>query len=646
MSIWPYPYSNRGSRPLHGLRLMKLSLYVFSLVLALGFANASSLFQYFKPTVDPLPFEKAKVCECINAVELYHQELFDPTLMMFVKSLCPREKTEVSKNYVDFFFNIYKYWSIKNGLFDFDRKDPNSWEVLINDAFFIIAQEDQKLAVDFIKTVVFPSRELIRRIRFELDLNDFLNNSDKKIISYLRKKIFEKFVETVAEILSVPNVAESNLRFKKLLSCANYEINMMTHLAAQNFSSLSAVSIEQLRNVNLRNVEFENVHELVEYLLENKITGTECKSNETTKKYTGRMTAYWQKAEIRKLRLDQDFGDDSDQEQSFSFDSRTIRRHMAVDQRMSSIRRPLLKVLYKLRYKSDENPTFGTTTLFGLLKGETGVLNITAELDEDYQPEPKTELFTFDFGQKKVIDYIINSSSKESELLWDFIESSYHKPHVYDYQLMYTINRPPFAVRHGNLTKTFLNSLIYSALIRFNKIFPESAMIMNSELGLNPELLDQVTAKDFVNSSDNPYDILLRIALWNHEETFDLFHETFGPAKSPEVVNRLFYKAYKSGNQYIIDYVFETYKLRIPYIADSLLKIAAYYYDDKLVHYIVDSNFNLNDESLNIAGKYAIVFNDIELSRMVSNRIENEELRNGLKAYADSMSRNYFIELI
>ena len=582
--------------------MTKFVLYVINALLTLSFLNASRVVNFFFPK-ERLIFSKSTIEECVSTVKTYHQELFDPTLLMFVKSLATKKDTEVHKKYLESFFEFQENWSYK-----FDRKDPDSWEFLIDDSFKRILQNDQKLAVEFIKTVVLPERELMDRIKYEFDVDDFLNyvlKFDYKIISYLRIRTFEKFVDEVIEILSFSiSEEESNLRFRKLFIIACDEINMMSNYSFDNFDKLAQVPIKYLKQVALGNKIFEDIHDLVDYLLYETRNLFPVKKKATIRDYDN----------MYDLKIRDEYENESDYEQNMVLEVGYDHN----DYKLSKRRRFYLKPFYKLKYHSIYNfDHLKIPKLEGILKNSL-----------------KSEYFTFDFGQERVINFLFKSSSYQAKLLWDLFTLNYYKPHLYGYKLLYGINRPRFNALHGDLTKTFINSIIYSALKRFNKLLPEHADIMNRELGLNPELLEQVNAEDFINHGDDPHHVMIRMAMWDHEETFDLFHKCFGPSDSLKVIDRLFLKALKRGNQQIIDYLLGIYSNRIPEIAGSILKKALAKHNEKLINFIIKFDYNLDPECLEILGKYSIIFDDQNLFKMVLNRFNPDVLIDVLVPYA------------
>ena len=621
---------------------MKFVTYVSSALLALTVVNGSVIFDKLFPGTAKhfLLFKADTACRCVEAAELFHQELFDPTLLMFVKSVCPEIKTQVTEKYNSSFFDIHGKWNHA-----FDRMNPKSWEALINYSFTIISSIDSKLAEDFINEAVLSRRTLLKRVDYKFDIADYGKKGadyEYKIVSYLKAVIFERFVSEVIEILSLPNPEESKVRLIKVIQAARSEINMMTLTADRKLSSLIRISIEKLRSVDFTGKVFEDIHDLVDYIL-SSITSVDVSnidSNEFSRIIKNYLPGSSKKTPSRinhvsQLNLensDEEFG--TDYEMHMSYEVGIIRIGMGADEAISEIRRKKLKKDYVINYKVED---------------QSAIL-IIDDLSEYLRINNERKYFTFDFGQEKVIDYLSNSSSYQSKLFMDFITLNYYKPHLYDYELTYSMHKHIFDYCHGDLTKTFINSLMYSALIRFNKLFPEHAEIMNNELGLNPQLLDNINPSEFLSRGDDPHHVLIRIAMWDQLETFELFNNYFGPTESLNVIYRLFFKALKRGNQEIVDILIQTYgNNRIEKIAGDILEKAVAKHNEKLIHFIIESGYKLDFKRLMIVGKFAIIYDDQELFQMIYSRFDSVVLINVLVPYAYSLvvdNNNEFVRYL
>lgn len=453
---------------------MRLTLvsYVFALVpFLLGLAEASFLFSLLgadkssskrisKPAAEnnELIFQKSKICDCVLAVNEYHQEIFDPSLLMFVNAFCPENKSETYNNFLDFSFKLYE--DIKDTL-DFDRMNPESWKKFINMTFKAYALNRANDAKEFVDNVVIPNREFMKRVGFEFSLYDYLNDSDHEgIVEYMRKKSMASFIESVQRLFSLPNPDESDSLFKSLLNSAISEKFIIEKSVNRNYQFLAKVPFEHLKLVQFSESSYSNVdefvnsmaNELTERLKLDKKTGYLFNPVDASSKY-------YYSSEINV-----DF--ESDQEQNFVQECSIFRLNMRKDERISQIRRKNL----------ESNNIIREYSSFKIIKWPTDEFVDFLKLSSD------TSLFTIG-----VLNFLINHvNSYQKMLLLDFITMNYHKPYLHNrIDQIYPVHNPPFRARHGDLTKTFIDSLIYSSLKEFSKFFPEHFEIIKKEIGSN-----------------------------------------------------------------------------------------------------------------------------------------------------------------
>ena len=601
-----------------GQNLMNYFPYVGFVLAALAsvrFVSSAALIENmlgFVAKKGNVAFSK-EYCDHVYAVKKYHAELFDPTTMSFIGAFCP----EIKSNTYELF--IYFLSVIQSSDNNFDCPSVESWEGMINKSFKSFASFSDHLSQNFINSVVVPNSRILKSIDYKFSINKYKEDADNEILKYMKKDTVKGIQMKLQEILSNENKNEAQIYFKMFLNDLISEFTKLNEELDASFKLLFEIPIEKVpSNFDLQDVSIDEVIINLAKAVEKEMNLMD-KLKFSPIKLSKRVDLVLDCCNL-----------DSDDEHHIIFDSLTIKPGMRPDFNISNKRRS----------------SYGNQ----IRLGPFNLLNWKPEKLKNLFLKNSNNLFSVNFGQSKIIDFLLESQSKHAKLLFDFICLNY-RPHNLKTGDSLMFSSYPSAVHEiGDLRKPFINSLIYTAFIEFSLVFPEQAEIICQDLGIsNPGLLSSTidVSKAFLNPENCPYQLLPRLAKWGHEITFKLFSSHFKATNSIEFIQKSLIKAVRGGKPNIVQYVVDMYReVKHIDINEALIE-AIKSTRNEIISILIESDFEIKKDNLATLCKNAVAIEQESFVLIaLKHGLNADDLLHYAMPFAYSLKRNDFLRFL